>query len=133
MRAGTEAVLGVITVASVLAAGCSPRAGSPLHADTAHWKIAFAVTPEQPRQLDPAQFKVQVTDKNKTPVSGAAVTVGLAMPAMDMGRNDVRLHEAPPGTYTGTGRFTMPGDWEAAVSADKGAAHQSQTFPVSVR
>ncbi len=93
----------------------------------------FSVTPKQPRQLDPAQFQVQVTDSRNRPVSGAALTVGLVMPAMDMGRNDVALHPAGPGIYIGTGRFTMPGDWKAAVSADKGAAHQSQTFSISVR
>lgn len=126
------AVIG-LAAAVCLGAGCSPHLRPLPPAETAHWKIAFSVTPGQPRQLDPALFQVQVTDKNKKPVSGAAVTAELVMPAMDMGRNAVPLHETTPGTYTGTGRFTMPGDWEATVSADKGAAHQARTFPVSVR
>ncbi len=132
MRAAAKrAVLGL--AALCFGAGCSPRSSPLPPADTAQWQIAFLVTPKQPRQLDPAQFQVQLTDSKNKRVSGAALTVELAMPAMDMGRNEVTLHEAPLGTYTGTGRFTMPGDWEAAVSADKGTAHYSQTFPVSVR
>lgn len=122
-----------ILAAAALLGGCTGQSAPKPPADTAHWRIAFSVTPRQPRQLDPAQFQVQVTDKNKKPVSGAAVTARLVMPAMDMGRNAVTLHETTPGTYTGTGRFTMPGNWEATVSADKGAAHRSQTFPLSVR
>lgn len=124
--------LGLAT-AALLLGGCTGHDSPKPTAGTAHWQIGFSVTPRQPRQLDPALFRVRVTDKNKQPVSGAAVTVLLAMPAMDMGRNEIMLHETAAGAYTGTGRFTMPGDWEATVSADKGASHQSQTFPVSVR
>ena len=118
---------------ALLLGGCTGHGGQKPPADTAHWQMGFRVTPSPPRQLDPARFQVQLTDSRNKPVSGAAVTAGLVMPAMDMGRNAVALHETAAGTYTGTGRFTMPGNWEATVSADKGAAHQSQTFPVSVR
>ena len=126
----------VIGLAAVvcLGAGCSRHDTPKRPVGTAHWQIGFSAAPKQPRQLDPAQLRVQVTHSRNKPVSGAAVTAGLVMPAMDMGRNVVTLHETTAlGTYTGTGRFTMPGDWEAAVTADKGASHQSQTFPVSVR
>ena len=126
-----RAALGL--AAELLFGGCTGHDSPKQPVNTAHWKIAFSVTPKQPRQLDPAQFQVQLTDSRNKPVSGAAVTAGLVMPAMDMGRNAALLHEAPPGTYTGEGRFTMPGNWEAAVSADKGASHQSRTFPVAVR
>ena len=126
------AVIG-LTAAVGLSAGCSRRDNPKQPADTAHWQIRLLVTPKQPRQLDPARLQARVTDSRNKPVAGAAVAVQIAMPTMDMGRNAVTLHEAAPGTYTGTGRFTMPGDWETTVSADRGAAHQSQTFPVSVR
>ncbi len=122
-----------LAAAMSLDAGCSRHHNPTQPANTAHWRIGLAVTPKQPRQLDPALFQVQVTDSRNKPVHGAAVTAELVMPAMNMGQNVTALHEAPPGTYSGTGRFTMPGNWEATVSADKGAAHQFQTFPVSVR
>lgn len=120
-------------MALLMSAGCTPHKPE-LPRNTAHWQISFSVTPARPRQLDPTETQVQVTDSSKRPVSGAAISVQLAMPAMDMGRNDVTLHETRArGTYAGTGRFTMPGDWQATVQADKGPAHQSQTFPISVR
>ncbi len=118
---------------ALLNAGCSPHLGPLPPAGKAHWRIGFLVTPGQPRQLDPVQLQVRITDSKDKPMSGTAVTAALVMPTMDMGRNAITLHEGPPGTYTGTGRFTMPGNWMATVTADKGASHQSQTFPVSVR
>jgi nitrogen fixation protein FixH len=95
--------------------------------------MALTVLPAAPRQLDPAQFRVQITDsRTGKPVNGAAVIVQLVMPAMDMGRNQVTAQAGAAGVYTASGRFTMPGNWEATVQADKGAAHQTQSFPVLV-
>ena len=122
-------------LALLLAAGCShpaPRAALPVPTPG---KITLLVTPIPPRSLDPAQFRAQIADKSGRPVTGATVSVSLSMPAMDMGRNVVALKEitATPGTYVGIGRFTMSGEWQAAVTADKDAVHQSQTLPISVR
>ena len=126
-----------LVAAVCLGTGCSPHRrpspSPPPPTGTAQWQIAFLVTPSTPRQLDPVQFQVKLTDTHKKPVQGAVVMVRLAMPTMDMGRNDIGLREATPGTYTGTSRFTMPGDWQMTVSVDKGAAHQSRTLPVSVQ
>ena len=128
----TPVTLSLAVTLLCLSAGCTQHT-TIVPADTVHWHIALSVTPRQPRQLDPVQFQVQVKDTNQKPVPGAAVTIRLAMPAMDMGRNEVKLHEMTPlGTYAGSGRFTMPGDWQITATADKGAAHQSQTFPVTV-
>ena len=121
------------TVVLLLCAGCTHQSPPVVPVGTGQWRIAFSVTPAAPRQLDPAQFQVKLTDTRTKPVRGAAVMVRLAMPTMDMGRNEVGLREATPGTYIGTGRFTMPGDWQATISADKGAVHQSQTAAVSVQ
>jgi len=87
-----------------------------------------------PVQMNKTQFLVQASDKQHRPVSGATVSLDLAMPGMDMGRNVVALKEmaATPGSYTGTGRFPMAGDWQATVSAERGAVQESQTFPISV-
>ena len=81
----------------------------------------------------PGAVSVQITDDKGKPVTGATVAVQLAMPAMDMGRNQAAAQAGAAGVYTASGRFTMPGDWQATVQADKGAAHQSQSFPVTVK
>lgn len=129
------AVFGLTAALMCFGAGCTRQKMTSMPTNTAHWRIQLLLAPRQPRQLDPVQFQVKISDKNWKPVSGAAVTVQLAMPAMDMGRNEIKLREAAPsGTYTGIGRFTMPGSWQVTVAAaDKGAEHQSQTLSVSVQ
>ena len=102
-------------------------------AATAYWTIALAAMPAAPRQLDPTQFRVKLTSHNGKPITGAKVAVQLAMPAMDMGRNEVTAQAGAAGAYTAAGRFTMPGVWQVTVQADKGAAHQSQSFPITVQ
>lgn len=93
----------------------------------------MTTAPDAPRQLDPAQFRVQILDSSGRPVSGASVTVDLTMPAMDMGRNQSAATAGAAGIYTAASRFTMPGDWQVTVQADKGALHQTQSFPLKVR
>ena len=90
--------------------------------------------PTYPAQMNKTQFFVQMADKQHRPVSGATVSIALTMPGMDMGQNRVTLKEtaATPGTYTGSGRFSMSGGWQMTVSADRGTVHESQTFPVAV-
>ena len=83
--------------------------------------------------MDPAQFQVRVTDSGGKPVAGARVAVELAMPAMDMGRNEAVAQAGAAGIYTASDRFSMPGDWQVTVQAAKGTAQQSQSFPVTVQ
>jgi nitrogen fixation protein FixH len=117
----------------LVGAGCASHNTPAPAASTAQWRIALASAPASPRQLDPAQFNVQIADSSGRPVSGASVTVQLAMPTMDMGQNQVTAQAGAAGVYTAMGRFTMPGDWQLTVQADKGALHQSQSFPITVR
>ncbi len=119
-------------------AGCASRDSttppvSMAQASAAQWRIALTSIPAAPRQLDPAQFRVQITGSDGRPVSGASVTVQLAMPTMDMGQNQASAQPGAAGVYTAAGRFTMPGNWQVTVQADKGALHQSQSFPITVQ
>ena len=122
----------------LLCAGCASRTASPSEAphppaSTANWQMTLTAVPARPRQLDPTRFQVQLRDRSGKPVTGAQVSVQLAMPAMDMGRNEVTAQAGAAGVYTASGRFTMPGDWQVTVQTDKGAAHQSQSFPITVQ
>lgn len=118
---------------ALVCAGCThPATPAPPPAN-AHWHMALTLIPDAPRQLDPAQLSVQISDNHGKPVSGAAVTLSLVMPAMDMGQNQVTAKAGAAGVYAGTGRFTMPGQWQVTVQADKNARHQTQSFPVTVQ
>ncbi len=114
-------------------AGCANHPAPAPPPANAHWHMALKLTPAAPRQLDPTQFSVQISDSRGKPVSGATVTISLVMPVMDMGQNQVTAKARLAGIYVATGRFTMPGHWQATVQADKGGLHQTQSFPVTVR
>ncbi len=117
----------------LFAAGCTPHpSAAPALPQNSPLKISLQLTPPKPQQLDPTLFKVQVRDRSGKPISGAIVTVNLAMPTMDMGRNAVVMNAREPGQYGGTGRFTMAGSWGMTVTAEKGKDSTSQTFPVEV-
>lgn len=123
---------GAMLYLTLACAGCAhPAAPIPVPSN-AQWRMALTLTPAAPRQLDPTKFSVQITDGGGRPVSGASVTVRLAMPTMDMGQNQVTAQAGAAGVYVGTGRFTMPGRWQATVQATKSTLHQTQSFPVTV-
>ena len=114
-------------------AGCAHPAAPPPSPSNAHWRMALTLIPAAPRQLDLTQFRVQISDSHGRPVSGAAVTISLVMPAMDMGRNQVTAKSGAAGVYTAVGRFTMPGQWQVTVQAGKGRLHRTLSFPVTVQ
>lgn len=95
--------------------------------------LALDMTPRPVMSLDPTALTVRIRDAAGRPVSGATVTLRLDMPAMPMGRNEVRARETMAGAYAGTGRFTMAGAWRVAVTAVKGPERASRAFPVEVR
>ena len=115
-------------------AGCTPHpASAPAAPQNSSLKISLQIVPAKPRQLDPTHFTAQVRDRSGKPISSAIVTVNLAMPAMDMGRNAVLMNAGEPGQYRGIGRFTMAGSWGVTVTATKGKDRATQIFPVEVQ
>ncbi len=125
----------------LLCAGCAPRPATPsTQADTPPEKlnpslhITLGTSPSTPTSLDPTAFIARLTDAAGKPVSRAHLSLALSMPSMDMGDNFVQVSEtATQGTYRGTGRFTMAGDWRAVVSVSAGADRAAQTFSFQVR
>jgi len=113
-------------------AGCAPH---PAAAPRPNPRLNLALdrAPRPPMSLDPTFLTVRVTDAAGKPVTGASVSLRLDMPAMAMGDNVVAARETAPGTYAGTGRFTMAGAWRVTASAAKGPERASRAFPVEVR
>jgi nitrogen fixation protein FixH len=83
--------------------------------------------------MDPSILTVRVLNAHDNPVTDAVVHADLAMPGMDMGTNSVSLTQKARGTYCGTVRFPMGGDWRMTVTATKGQDKSTQTYPVTVR
>ena len=87
-------------------------------------EISFRSQPDPPRTGDNT-FEVTVKDGQGRPVTDAAVTVSLFMPAMpSMGmpamRSAATLSHTVGGVYRGAGQVGMAGRWEVTVSATRG-------------
>ncbi len=127
----------VFILAALLCAGCAPKQVPPpippplVTPAPASKQITLDWTPKMPRSLDPTQFTVRVFDAAGQPQAAQKVTLGLAMPTMDMGKNDVALKPTSPGVYTGIGRFTMAGGWWATVTVHTGGAVKTTVVPIT--
>lgn len=113
--------------------GCQRAPNAP-PANTAEETLSVALTmsPENPRQMDPVAFTVTVADKHGKPIQDARVSAALVMPSMDMGRNEVAFKHSRAGAYTGSGRFTMSGEWNVVVTASVGRKNAMRSFSVPV-
>ncbi len=118
----------------LLCTGCGthPEAALPQRLNP-NLRVTLHTIPVQPRQLDPTTFTVRLVDASGKPIRNAGVHLNLAMPSMDMGKNEVVLKSAGPGVYTGTGRFTMAGAWQATVIEPHGSLAARQDFPIEVQ
>ena len=124
----------VLALAGLFCVGCAPRpTAPPAEARNPNLKLALGMPPRPVTSLDPTALTVRVTDAAGTPISGAALTLHLDMPAMPMGENVVAMRETAAGRYVGTGRFTMAGAWRVTALAVKGQERAAQVFPVEVR
>jgi len=126
----------LVLLAALLCAGCARQHSPPLAPPqvipaSASKQITLDWTPKTPRSLDPTQFIVRVFDAEGQPQAADKATLSLAMPTMDMGKNDVALKATAPGVYTGTGRFTMAGGWWATVTVSTGGAVKTTVVPIT--
>ncbi len=122
--------------ALLLMAGCARQAAVPARTAApapGGARVLLTLSPAAPRALDATTFIVHAVGSDKRPVVNARMTADLTMPGMQMPPSRVSLTPAAPGTYTGQGRFSMPGQWAVMVSgADKGRRTQA-VFPITVR
>ena len=125
-----------VALAAVFVSGCG---GQKNVASAAFWKsrtgvVTFALTPSPPKSLDTSTFQVSISDGKGHPVAGRQVAITLSMPSMQMPDNPVPTTETKPGTYTGTGKFTMPGLWQAKVTVSGGVDQpEIHSIPIHVQ
>src|SRR5690242_19563300 len=116
------------TNSSGVAPAANPTAAGP--AATSAMKIDLKLDPAQPAPNKDAIFTARLTNPDGSPVTGADVNVALTMKEMDMGKTDVKLADKGNGNYDGKGKFTMSGDWNAAVTAKQADKTATQTVTV---
>lgn len=124
----------IFLLAALLCAGCAPKDApppAPPPPAPGSRQITLDWTPKQPRSLDPTQFTVHVFDAQGQPQAADKVSLSLAMPTMDMGKNEVALKAASAGVYVGTGRFTMAGTWWGTVTVRAGGTVKTVVIPIS--
>lgn len=120
-RALVVFVLSIVTVA-----GCAREraqtTGEPQAAGDL--QIAFRTNPDPPATGENT-FEVEVKGADGTPVTDAAVTMELFMPAMpsmkmpEMRSHTSLVHEGG-GTYRGRGQVMMAGAWDVSVTVARG-------------
>jgi RND family efflux transporter MFP subunit len=98
------------------AAAASPAAAPPA-------KIELTTQPDPPHKGDNL-FRVKLTNKDGTPISGAKVSVTFYMPAMpSMGmaamKTSADLTDKGNGTYEGSGDLGSGGTWQVTLTAEK--------------
>ncbi len=96
------------------------------------FKMAVSFDPPQPVMSRKTTFRLTLADLSGSLVRDAKVHAALVMPLMDMGKNEFDLQSAGNGVYTGTGQFTMSGEWEAVFTAAAGGKSGKTTFNVRV-
>lgn len=136
--ARTWSAAGLLLAALVLA-GCSAGATAPATGDTggaptpAAVQVTLRVQPDPP-VAGPASFTVDVRDDQGRPLDGATVSLNGIHPGMSHGGPSGDLSAQGGGTYTGSGTFSMAGDWAVTVTvAPPGGAPVSKQFQVTVR
>lgn len=137
-------VFTLAALAAMVLVGCSRgdgQAGARSDATDARASgavaIAFATDPNPPR-MGQNVFEVEVTDDGG-PVTNAAVTVDLLMPAMPQMnmpemRNTVTLTHDSGGRYRAAGQVVMAGAWDVTVTVTRdGREIGRRTLKVTAR
>jgi len=65
--------------------------------------------------MDPVEFSLVLKEQSGNKLKGATVMIDLVMPGMEMPENKVKMQENANNEYSGTGMFTMKGDWRAVT------------------
>jgi Cu(I)/Ag(I) efflux system membrane fusion protein/cobalt-zinc-cadmium efflux system membrane fusion protein len=98
-------------------------AGGGTTAQATQANLEFSTSPSPPHKGDNT-FRVKLTDKSGTPITGAQVTVTFFMPAMQaMGMSAMRmtsnLSDKGAGQYEGSGNLGSGGTWQVSIVAQK--------------
>jgi hypothetical protein len=120
---------------AILLSGCSKKTPAPATSKeaTAAWTLALKVSPDHPRMVRPAAFRIHVADNAGKPVDSAQITGSLNMALMDMATTALKFAPKSNGDYEATvPGFDMSGPWELTVDATRGALHARKIFPVTV-
>lgn len=94
-----------------------------LHSPQQLQNDSMAVDAQFILMASPADFKLEVRDREGKPVGGAKVNVTAQWPgnpAFDFGQE---LHEGAAGAYAGSMAFSRPGNWDLVIRVEREGAH----------
>lgn len=67
--------------------------------------------------VSPAQFELELNDREGKPVQGGQITINAQWPGMSSFDTSATLQEIAPGRYSGTMEFPRAGNWDLIISA----------------
>lgn len=102
-------------------AGCSQEA---------EWNVEVTKKPAFADGKE-SEFEIKVSDGDKA-VAGLDVSAELAMKSMNHGAVTVDLKEVSDGIYSGSAKFSMAGEWEAAFLLEKDGGKQEKIVDLTV-
>lgn len=95
------------------------------------WMVEMVKDPAFVEGKD-SHFEIKVTDGD-TAVSGLNISAEITMINMDHGAITADLEEVGDGIYSGSAKFSMAGEWEAAFILEKDRAKQEKVVNLKVK
>lgn len=129
-------IIALVVGISLIVIGLMPSGGSPtsagrMTAKAGNLNVQLAMNPA-PAAFSATTFDITITDEKGAPVSDAIVSLDLTMPSMWMPANRPVAQSLGGGKYRATGRFTMRGGWQIAVTIERGGQRQTATFQLGL-
>jgi mono/diheme cytochrome c family protein len=122
-----------------LVAGCAPAPTAPpigigatRQTQTVDGLQLLLDYPEHQQTLQPQPLIVWLRDTKGQPVSGATVTLALAMPMLCASGDAPVAVEAQPGSYAATASYEMSGAWNVTVAVEHSGTRRSAIFLMNV-
>lgn len=94
------------------------------------WKLEITKEPVFANEKE-SNFEIKVTEDG-TAVEDLHITAEFAMASMDHGTVNVELDQLSDGVYSGSAKFSMAGEWEAAFTLEKDGSTQEKVVNLNV-
>lgn len=123
-----------VLIAVTLAGACAAKFGEPADAQAGAYALTASLAPDPPKESG-GTLRLQVSDAEGTPVTGADVSVGYFMPAMgamaEM-KGNLEVEERGEGVYLAALDLPMNGSWRIDVAIDGSDGRGTAAYGLTV-